>query len=185
MRPERLIGILVVLVIAAAIVAFVAVASGPRASGSPDGTPRLGDVDATYDATATVVRVVDGDTILVELDDTPERIRYIGLDAPEIANAENGTPSECGGDAARAANEALVVGATVGLERDVSDRDRFGRLLRHVWLLDGEDRLVGALLVTDGAVEARSYPPDTGRDGQLDALERGARDAGAGIWGAC
>ena len=43
----------------------------------------------------------------------------------------------------------------------------------------------GALLVADGAVEARSYPPDTGRDDELDTLERAARDDGAGIWGAC
>lgn len=185
MRPERLIGILVVLVIAAGIVAVVALATAPRTPAASDAPPVDGSVDGAYDATGTVVRVVDGDTILVEVDGARERVRYIGLDAPEVANAENGTPAECGSDAARVANEALVMGSSVGLERDISDRDRFGRLLRHVWLLDGEDRLVGALLVADGAVEARSYPPDTGRDGQLDALERAARDAGAGIWGAC
>jgi micrococcal nuclease len=132
-----------------------------------------------------VVRVVDGDTVVVDLAGVRERVRYIGLDAPEVGNAENGTIAECGGEAARAANEALVAGSEVGLERDVSDRDRFGRLLRHVWILSGEDRLVGALLLADGAVEARSYAPDTGRDGQLDALEREAREDRDGIWGAC
>jgi len=184
MRPERLIGILVVLAAAAIVVSVIALADAPRTPDSSDAT-RRDDVEADYDATGTVLRVVDGDTILVDLDAARERVRYIGLDAPEVANAENGTSADCGGDAARAANAALVVGMEVGLERDVSDRDRFGRLLRHVWLLDGEDRLVGAVLVENGAAEARSYPPDTSRDDQLDALERTARDGRAGIWGAC
>jgi micrococcal nuclease len=184
MRPERLIGILAVLLVTAAVVAVIAVATAPRTFGSPEATEG-GQVDAAYDAMASVLRVVDGDTILVEVNGARERVRYIGLDAPEVASAENGTAAECGAEAARSANEALVTGATVGLERDITDRDRFGRLLRHVWLLEGEDRLVGAVLVVDGAVEARSYPPDTGRDDELDALEGAARAAGAGIWGSC
>ena len=185
MRPERLLGILVVLAIAAVLVGVVALTAGPDVAPRTSASADAGSAARAYDETGIVVRVVDGDTIVVEIGTRRERVRYIGLDAPELANAEDGTPAECGGDAARDANEVLVDGAEVGLERDVSDRDRFGRLLRHVWLLDGDDRLVGARLVADGAVEARSYPPDTGRDAELDAAERSARDAGAGIWGAC
>ena len=131
---------------------------------------------------ATVIRVVDGDTIVVGVDGREERVRYVGVDAPELGDMDAGQPSECGGEEARAANESLVAGMTVELERDVSDRDRFGRLLRHVWL-DGS--LVAERLVRDGVMEARSYPPDTTRDGQLGAAERTARQRGAGIWSSC
>ena len=131
---------------------------------------------------AVVTRVIDGDTIVVRVDGREERVRYIGVDAPELAGDRSGERAECGGEQARAANEDLVAGATVELERDVSDRDRFGRLLRHVWVNGG---LVSEELAREGFVEARSYPPDTGRDGQLDAAERAARADGAGLWGAC
>lgn len=180
-RPERLIGILVVLVLLAAAVLVVALLSGPPPSavpgpsgGMPAGVP------------AVVEHVTDGDTITVLVDGVRERVRYIGLDAPEIANDEDGTAAECGGDEARSANADLAAGAEVVLEQDVSDRDRFGRLLRHVWLQTaGTWQVIGERLVEIGAVEARSYPPDTARDAILDAAERRARDAGLGIWGSC
>jgi micrococcal nuclease len=177
LRPERHIGVILVLALGAVVVAAVAL-SRPEPPSAPD---------APIDGEAAVVdHVTDGDTITVRIDGRRERVRYIGLDAPEIAHPEEGTPAECGGTEARAANARLVEGAEVVLERDRSDRDRFGRLLRHVWVetADGWE-LVGELLVMDGAVEARSYPPDTGRDAFLDAAEQQARDAGLGIWGSC
>ena len=131
---------------------------------------------------AVVIRVVDGDTIIVRVDGREERVRYIGVDAPELSNADTGQPAECGGAEARDANVAMLDGARVELERDVSDRDRFGRLLRHVWV---SGTLVGRELARQGAVEARSYPPDTSRDAELDDAERAGRRSGAGIWGSC
>jgi micrococcal nuclease len=183
-RPERLLGIIAVLLLAGAIVAFIALSAGPGVdpSGTPDGAD--GGPDGTTER-AQVLRVVDGDTIVVRIGGREERVRYIGLDAPEVANATAGTDAECGGDEARAANDRLVAGEDLLLERDVSDRDRFGRLLRHAWLANGTWRLIGHELVEAGAVEARSYPPDTTRDEELDAAERRARHRGAGIWGPC
>jgi micrococcal nuclease len=132
-----------------------------------------------------VVRVVDGDTIIVRIDDREERVRYIGVNAPELASVERGVDAECGALEAALANRELVEGRSVALERDVTDRDRFGRLLRHVWVdLDGW-RLVTEALVESGAIRARSYPPDTSRDRQLDAAEGAARSAGHGIWAGC
>ena len=111
-------------------------------------------------------------------------MRYIGLDAPEVANPEEGTLVECGGDEARSANATLVEGREVVLERDDSDRDRFGRLLRHVWLPAADGlQLVGEGLVESGMVEARSYPPDTAPDDLLDRAGHRAREAGLGILG--
>lgn len=73
----------------------------------------------------------------------------------------------------------------MALERDVTDRDRFGRLLRHVWVDRDGLRLVTEALVDSGAIRARSYPPDTSPDPQLDTGERAARSSGRGMWGSC
>lgn len=183
-RPERLLGMVAVLLLAGALVVFIALSAAPAATPSGE----TGDADRGPGGPterAQVLRVVDGDTIVVRVGGREERVRYVGLDAPEIANAGAGAGADCGGDEARAANDRLVAGEELVLERDVSDRDRFGRLLRHAWLASGAWRLVGLELVEAGAVEARSYPPDTARDSQLDAAQRRARDQGAGIWGAC
>lgn len=132
-----------------------------------------------------VLRVVDGDTIIVRIGGREERVRYIGLNAPELANVERGLDAECGALEAAMANRELVEGQSVALERDATDRDRFGRLLRHVWVDRDGWRLVTQELVESGAARARSYPPDTSRDPQLDAAEGAARSAGRGIWGSC
>lgn len=131
-------------------------------------------------------RVVDGDTLTVRLNGATERVRYVGVDAPELARPSEGREAECGANEATDANRALVEGREIVLERDTTDRDRFGRLLRHVWLADGQGwQLVTERLVADGAIEARSYPPDTSRDAQLGAAEAAARANQRGIWGAC
>lgn len=169
------------LVLAAAVVLVVALGTAPSAG--PTASNRT---SAPAGATAQVVHVTDGDTIVVLVGGVRERIRYVGVDAPELANAETGEPAECGGEAARLANAQLVEGREVALERDTSDRDRFGRLLRHVWVAGTDGwSLVSERLVEAGAIEARSYAPDTSRDTQLDAAERRARDADLGIWGSC
>jgi micrococcal nuclease len=186
-RPERLIGIILVLLVIGGIALAIALASAPAASpatSSPERrTPPGGPVGTTE--RAEVLRVVDGDTIVVRIDGREERVRYIGIDAPELANAESGVAAECGAEDARAANARLVTDATLVLERDASDRDRFGRLLRHAWIQGTVWQHVGTELVTEGAVEARSYPPDTAHDAELDAAERRARANSAGMWGAC
>lgn len=132
-----------------------------------------------------VVRVVDGDTIIVRIGGEEERVRYIGVNAPELANVERGVDAECGALEAALANRELLEGRSVALERDVTERDRFGRLLRHVWVDHDGWRLATEALVESGAIRARSYPPDTSRDPQLEAAEGAARSARRGIWGSC
>jgi micrococcal nuclease len=180
-RPERLIALLVVLALTATVAIAVWLLTEPA-----DGPPPVASGPPAAAEAATVVHVIDGDTIVITIGGREERVRYIGIDAPELARVAEGVPAECGAETARDANAAMVTGRDVRLERDESDRDRFGRLLRHVWVeADGEWVLVAAQLVRDGAVEARSYPPDGGRDGQLDAAERQARQAGVGMWATC
>jgi micrococcal nuclease len=127
-----------------------------------------------------VERVVDGDTLILRIDGLIERVRYVGIDAPELG------PAECYALEALRVHEQIVDGAELRLERDVSDRDRFDRLLRHAWVeVDGSWEHVGEALVAAGAARARSYPPDTGMDDRLRDAERQARRAGAGMWAAC
>jgi micrococcal nuclease len=86
------------------------------------------------------------------------------------------------GSEAASANAALVEGQIVTLVRDVSNRDRFGRLLRYVFLADGT--MVNAELVRQGYAQVATYPPDVLYTDLFLALQRQARDAGAGLWGA-
>ena len=125
-----------------------------------------------------VVNVVDGDTIKVSVDSEVYTLRYIGIDAPETKDPNR--PVEWMGPEASAANERLVGGKTVYLEKDVSETDRYGRLLRYVYLADGT--FVNATLVRQGYAAASSYPPDVKYQGLLRQAEQEAREAGRGLW---
>ncbi len=146
--------------------------TAPTASSPPPSFPD----DTTP---ATVVRVVDGDTIEVEIEGETYKVRYIGIDTPETVDPRR--PVGCFGEEASAANKALVEGLIVGLEGDVSDTDTFGRLLRYVWL-DSQE-MVNALLVRDGYAQATAYPPDVRYQEFFDGLEAAARSAERGLWG--
>jgi len=127
---------------------------------------------------ATVTRVVDGDTIVVNIAGSEYRVRYIGVDTPEST-----TKQECYGREATYFNRRLVNGQTVRLERDVSETDRFGRLLRYVYLPNGE--MVNEVLVREGYALVRSFPPDVKYQERLRAAEREARLARRGLWADC
>lgn len=136
--------------------------------------------------TAEVVRVVDGDTLVVRVDGREARVRYVGVDTPE--SVQRNTPVECFGREASRENEQLVGGRTVYLERDISDTDRYGRLLRYVHVDDpatGQRLLVELELVRRGYAHAVTYPPDVKYADQLRAAEREAREARRGLWGSC
>ena len=130
---------------------------------------------------AKVVRVVDGDTIVVDIKGKQYHLRYVGMDTPE--SVKPGTPVERMARESSAANEALVGGRTVLLEKDVSETDRFGRLLRNVWVEhDGRLVLVGLELVRSGYADVTTFPPDVKYVDQLLAALDEARGAGVGLW---
>ena len=79
-------------------------------------------------------------------------------------------------------NRQLVEGKRVRLEKDVSETDRFGRLLRYVWV--GDD-MVNARIVEGGYAAVSTFPPDVRYQDLLLGLQRAAREAGRGLWGAC
>ena len=97
---------------------------------------------------ATLVRVVDGDTIWVKIHNAIQSVRYLGINAEEWDTA-------CGKVATRV-NRSLLEGKTLRLvaDADVSNKDRFGRLLRYVY---AGDTLVNAELVRQGVAHARRY----------------------------
>jgi micrococcal nuclease len=129
---------------------------------------------------AEVVRIVDGDTIEVLIEDTEEDVRYIGVDTPE--SVAPGEPVECFGPEASEFNERLVAGETVTLVFDRELRDAYGRLLAYVFA-DGV--LVNAELVARGFARTLEIAPNTSKAPRLARLERRAGVAARGLWGAC
>ena len=129
-----------------------------------------------------MTRITDGDTIRVRLDGADVPVRYIGIDTPE---PDDPNPAKQAlADAATAANAALVEGREVILERDVSDTDRFDRLLRDVWVVGPEGELmhVGLELVRTGRAQVSTYPPDVRYVDLLLAAQDQARTTEAGLW---
>lgn len=125
-----------------------------------------------------VTRVIDGDTIDVDIDGEIFRVRYIGIDTPETQHPVRG--EEPYGREAAAFNHKLVDGRRVQLEKDISETDRYGRLLRYVWLPDAN--MVNALLVARGYARVSTYPPDVRHAQDFLELERLARLEGIGLW---
>lgn len=118
--------------------------------------------------TVKVERVIDGDTIVIV---GGERVRYIGIDAPE-----SGEPLYY---EAKRFNEQLVDGKYVKLERDVSDKDDYGRLLRYVYV---DSIFVNGEMVRNGYAVAKRYPPNTKHQIYLEKMEKEARQLRRGLW---
>jgi micrococcal nuclease len=131
---------------------------------------------------ASVVRVVDGDTVEVRLGGRDETVRLIGIDTPETVDPRS--PVECFGQEASARTKALLpAGTGVRLVADVEPRDRYDRLLAYVYRDDGT--FVNLALVEDGYASVLTYPPNVAHEGEFTAAAARARDDGRGLWGAC
>jgi micrococcal nuclease len=131
-------------------------------------------------ASVTVTRVVDGDTVEVELDGETEDVRYIGIDTPETVKPEE--PVECFGPQASSFNHRLVEGKRVRLVFGVERRDEYGRLLAYV---HRGDTFVNAILVKRGLARTLTIPPNDRYAERFKRLEIAASRAGRGLWDAC
>jgi micrococcal nuclease len=131
--------------------------------------------------TAVVTMVIDGDTIEVRLASSSslERLRYIGIDTPE--RNLHSTP-ECGAEAARVANAALVEGETVIVVPGRDPRDDYGRLLAYVY---HEATFVNEVLVRDGWATALTISPNTDFAARFVEYEREATLERRGNWAMC
>lgn len=129
----------------------------------------------TEQTEAQVARVVDGDTIEVDIAGQSFRLRYIGMDTPEDTSQ-----IEYFGPQATAFNAQLVEGKQVTLIKDVSETDRYDRLLRYVIV---DSFFVNYELVRQGFATSATFPPDVACQEVFREAERQAREEGKGLWG--
>ncbi|GEM_PF-4771040 len=118
--------------------------------------------------------VIDGDTIILQ---NREKVRYIGIDAPERGG--------CWYETAKRYNQRLVAGQTIQLEKDKSNRDRYQRLLRYVYLekTNPPQRIfVNLELIKAGLAQAKEYKPDTKYHHLFSEAEKVARQNKLGLW---
>lgn len=153
--------------------------SAPEPAPSPD-APRV--------TRAVVTRHADGDTARFLLDNgTEEKVRFIGIDTPEVY----GQAETYGKEASAYTAKAIPIGATVWLETDVELRDRYGRLLAYVWLESPRDasdaevraKMLNARLVLDGYAQVYTFPPNVRYVDLFTRYQTDAREAYRGLWG--
>ncbi len=132
---------------------------------------------------ATVARVVDGDTIVI---DSGQKVRYIGMDTPETHDPRK--PVQCFGPEAAEKNKQLVEGKIVRLVKDVSETDKYGRLLRYVYLdkpATTEAIFVNEYLVKAGYARVLTIPPDVKYADQFLKDQQQAQQHNMGLWSKC
>ena len=131
----------------------------------------------------TVVRAVDGDTIMVSAEGRVWDVRLLGIDTPETVDPRK--PVQCYGPEASHFTKRLVTGRRVLLRYDREHHDRYGRVLAYVYLASGRDRFVNADLVRLGYARTFPFAPNTEHEAEFAAIEREAALAGRGLWAAC
>lgn len=129
-----------------------------------------------------VSKVTDGDTIELS---NGQKVRFVGIDTPETVDPRR--PVGCFGKQASLENKKLLEGKEVILEKDVSETDKYNRLLRYVYLPlpDGSLLFVNDYLVRAGFAKVYTYPPDVKFNAQFLQAEREARSENRGLWAAC
>lgn len=133
--------------------------------------------DVKSESVSLVTKIIDGDTI--EIGDGI-KVRYIGIDTPEV-----GDGNECFAEESKAKNADLVLGKSVELEKDVSETDKYGRLLRYVYVGGENKQMVNEVLVKEGFAQAATYPPDIKYKDRFLELQKLARDGNLGLWEKC
>lgn len=148
---------------------------GPGATAAPGAAPA-----AAGGVTALVTSDVDGDTVHVRLGGRDEKVRFIGVNTPEVS--WYGREGECYGPAAALYTRRRLVGQTVHLVFDVRQRDVYGRLLAYVYV--GRE-LFNLTLVRRGYATNDPVPPDTRMEDVFASAETVAKAGGVGLWSAC
>lgn len=133
---------------------------------------------------ATVKNVVDGDTIVVDIDGAEKKVRFVGIDAPEMS-----TPN---GNTSKKFTEDAILNKTVYLEKDVSEVDKYNRLLRYIWLISPNgieinensirENMLNGKMVASGMAASKTYAPDTKYQNILDKLQTDAINNKLGMW---
>lgn len=137
---------------------------------------------------AKVTKVIDGDTIKVDIDGEIYKVRFIGINCPEIGENE-----EFFGKEDKEFTKEKLYGKEIFLQKDVSETDKYGRLLRYVWLEKPKDlnnpskdeirdSSINGILVREGFAKANYYPPDTSYTKFLKEIEKQAKKENLSMW---
>jgi micrococcal nuclease len=131
-----------------------------------------------------VTKVIDGDTIVLE---NGEKVRYLGMDTPELHHPKKEV--ECFAYQAHEKNKELVLGKKVFLQKDISEKDKYGRLLRYVFLDEkmstDEGSFVNLYLVKNGFAYAATFPPDVKYVNLFLTAQKEAYQKNLGLWQKC
>lgn len=132
-----------------------------------------------------VTKVVDGDTFQIKVNNQTLSVRLIGIDTPETVDPRR--PVGCFGKKASEETKRLIEGKEVILTKDISDTDKYHRLLRYVFLpiSGGENLLVNDYLVRQGFAKSLTYPPDIKYNDRFIQAEKEARENLRGLWNEC
>ncbi|GAF27401.1 micrococcal nuclease (thermonuclease) homologs [Moorella thermoacetica Y72] len=140
---------------------------------------------------AVVTSIADGDTIHVKLDGREEKVRFIGVNCPEIAHPDLNIKEQPYGREAAAYTKNRLLMKKVWLEFDAGQRDKYGRLLAYVWLgqpvsgsaQEARSKMFNAELLLKGYAQVMTVPPNVKYAGLFVELQREAQEAGRGLWG--
>lgn len=146
--------------------------------------------DTSIFETAKVISITDGDTIVVDINGKTEKLRFIGIDTPETHHPNK--PVQHFGKEASDYTTKQLTNKTIYLQKDVSERDKYGRLLRYIWLVKpsknepSKEEVIAncfnAELVKNGYAHAYTYPPDVKYNEIFKELEAKAREKHIGLW---
>ena len=147
-------------------------------------------INANNIETATCVRVVDGDTLVVNLNNQEQKVRLVGVDTPESVSSDSSKNCEEGKIASDYTKSLVKEGQTLYLSKDTSDTDKYGRLLRFVWLEQPTEnptqdeiktKMLNAILVKDGYAQAKDYKPDVSLSSLFHKLGTQAESDNLGV----
>ncbi len=139
-----------------------------------------GPADINSMQRTTVIRVVDGDTLVVIFEDKPTRLRLIGIDAPESYTHHDKTQRTHIGESVSRIVQAWLTGKTIYLEYDAEQEDLYGRQLAYAWI--DSHHMINEILVREGLVDVKHYEPNVRYDDYFAMLERLAKKEQRGIW---
>lgn len=140
--------------------------------------------------TAKIIKITDGDTIWIEYDEIKKKVRLIGINCPEVDYYSTDV-SNMGKLSTEFTESLLVAGQTVYLQKDTSDTDDYGRLLRYIWLEKPKDsndkeeirtKMLNALILLNGYANAKEYAPDSKYTKIFSIFESEAKENQLGIW---
>ena len=138
-----------------------------------------------------LIRVVDGDTILVSIDGSEEKVRMIGVDTPESVHSDSTKNNEYGDMASDFTKEYLKNYTTLYLQYDTEKEDQYGRTLAYVWLEDDVDTsnqqdietyMYNAILLKEGYAINKKYPPNTAYADVFGQIRGNAELNNVGLW---